>query len=114
MEQTEHCQVTVTAPSFEEASAIGRVAVEQRFAACAQVSGPITSTYWWDDKVTTSDEWVCVLETRTALVESLSSAIRAAHSYDVPEIIATPIHGGNPHYLAWIDAETRVDNEPSR
>jgi periplasmic divalent cation tolerance protein len=32
--------------------------------------------------------------------------VRAAHSYDVPEVIATPIIGGNLDYLAWLEAET--------
>ena len=32
--------------------------------------------------------------------------MRSQHSYDVPEIITTPVAGGNPAYLAWISAET--------
>ncbi len=81
------------------------MAVERRLAACAQVSGPITSTYWWQDEVTTSDEWVCVLKTRADLFGALARALREAHSYDVPEIVATPITGDTA-YLSWIDEET--------
>ena len=29
------------------------------------------------------------------------------HPYDVPCVIALPLEGGNPAYLAWIAAETR-------
>ena len=39
-----HCQVQLTAPSAEEAERLGRMAVERRLAACAQVSGPVSST----------------------------------------------------------------------
>ena len=98
-------QVTLTAPSRDEADRLGRQAVERRLAACAQVSGPITSTYWWEDQVTTAPEWVCVLKTTAAHLEPLMAHLQAAHSYETPEIIATAVEGGSPAYLAWV-AET--------
>lgn len=103
-----HYQISVTAPSAEEADRLGRLAVEGRLAACAQVSGPITSTYWWQGHMTTTPEWLCVLKTTAALVEPLTAALRAAHGYDVPEIVATAIDGGDADYLAWVDGETGV------
>lgn len=100
-----HVAVTVTAPSAEEATSLGAMAVERRLAACAQVSGPITSTYWWGGAITSAPEWVCTLKTAGGVLDQLIAALRAAHSYDVPEIVATPI-GGDRSYLRWIDAET--------
>ncbi len=101
-----HYQVTVTAPSETEASALGRAAVERRLAACAQVSGPISSVYWWDGEVTSSQEWMCTLKTTAARLGELTGHLRSVHSYDTPEIVATSIVGGDPDYLAWLDAET--------
>lgn len=101
-----HFQVSVTASSSQEASRLGSMAVERRIAACAQVSGPIVSTYWWNGTLTTAEEWVCVFKTRAALLESLIQAVREAHSYEVPEIVSTPIEG-DAAYLSWIDAETQ-------
>jgi periplasmic divalent cation tolerance protein len=37
----------------------------------------------------------------------LTEHIKANHSYDVPEIIATPIMGGSAEYLSWLVDETR-------
>ena len=54
----------------------------------------------------TATEWLLVAKTRGALVDDVVAAVRAAHSYDVPEVIATPIIGGNADYLAWLEAET--------
>jgi periplasmic divalent cation tolerance protein len=102
---TDHYEVSVTAPSEEEANRLGKLAVEARLAACAQVSGPITSTYWWEGKLTTANEWVCVMKTTAPLVSALSNVLRASHSYEVPEIINTRI-GGHRSYLEWIDTET--------
>jgi periplasmic divalent cation tolerance protein len=99
-------QVTVTAPTASEAESLGEMALTRRLAACVQVSGPISSAYWWDGKVTTAEEWVCTLKTTTALVEDLTRALKEAHSYDVPEVVAVPIESGDPDYLAWIEAET--------
>ena len=104
-----YCQVSITAPDPEEADRLGRMAVESRLAACAQVSGPVASTYWWDGRISAATEWVCVLKTTAVLVTPLVDALRAAHSYEVPEIIATPIVAGDADYLAWIAAETRPD-----
>jgi len=106
---TGRVQVSVTAPDPDEAGRLGAMAVEARLAACAQVSGPITSTYWWSGQITSGTEWVCVLKTTEALVPLLMAALRAAHSYEVPEIIATPVAAGDPDYLAWIGAEVRTD-----
>jgi periplasmic divalent cation tolerance protein len=101
-----HFQVTTTTATEEEARQIARGAVEQRLAACAQVLGPISSTYWWQGTIETAAEWLCLLKTTGARFEAVVAHIRAEHSYDTPEITATPITRGSPDYLAWISAET--------
>ena len=99
-------QVTVTASSEAEASRLGRAAVEGRLAACAQVSGPISSVYWWEGEVTSSQEWMCTMKTTARRLEELTNQLRFLHSYDTPEIVATPIVAGDADYLAWVDTET--------
>lgn len=106
---SDHYQVTVAASTSDEAERLGRIVVEARLAACAQVSGPITSAYWWDGNLTSAVEWICTLETAAHRLEPLMETLRTAHSYEVPEIIAIPIVAGDPAYLAWIDEETRLD-----
>lgn len=101
-----HVQVQFTAPTAEEAGRLGRMAVEARLAACAQVSGPITSTYWWEGEVTSASEWVCTLKTTSRRVPELLGALRDAHSYEVPELVVTEITDGDPDYLQWLTAET--------
>jgi periplasmic divalent cation tolerance protein len=98
--------VTFTAATADEADGLGRMAVEARLAACAQVSGPVTSTYRWKGEVVSAVEWTGVLKTTAAHVASLVERLRAAHSYDTPEIVVTTIEAGDPDYLEWITAET--------
>jgi periplasmic divalent cation tolerance protein len=100
---SDYVQVLTTAGSEEEAGRIAGLLVERRLAACVQVVGPITSRYRWEGEVEEEREWQCLAKTTRAAYEAVEAAIREAHSYDEPEIIATPIVAGSPGYLAWID-----------
>ncbi|HET6795730.1 MAG TPA: divalent-cation tolerance protein CutA [Gemmatimonadales bacterium] len=99
---TGFCQVITTWPDQESADAMAARAVRERLAACAQVSGPLASTYRWDDKIEQAKEWYCYLKTTLDRLPTLEARIRQVHPYDTPEIIAVPIMQGNPAYLDWI------------
>ncbi len=109
---TECCQVTTTVDSREAADRIARALVADRLAACAQVIGPIRSTYWWQGRVEQADEWYCHLKTTRSRLPELALRLRALHPYDVPELIALPIVAGLPAYLDWIEDSVRPT--PSR
>jgi len=98
-------QVLTTAGSEEEAGRIAELLVERRLAACVQVVGPIVSRYRWQGAVEEEREWQCVAKTTRGAYEAVEAAIREVHSYDEPEIIATPIVAGSAGYLAWIADE---------
>ena len=100
-------QVTTTADSEEAALRLARGIVEARLGACAQVLGPISSTYWWQGQVETAAEWMCVVKTSDDRLDALTAHIRANHSYDTPEVVATPVAGGDAGYLQWVEDETR-------
>ena len=102
-----HVVCFVTASSEREARAIGDAVVHERLAACANVVGPISSTYWWRGKVESAEEVLLVLKTRADLVPALTALVRSLHSYEVPEVIALRITGGNAAYLRWIDESVK-------
>jgi periplasmic divalent cation tolerance protein len=95
-------QVLTTAGSEEEAERIAADLLEARLAACVQVLGPILSRYRWRGDVERATEWQCLAKTEAALYPAVEEAIRAAHSYEEPEILAIPILTGSAGYLAWI------------
>jgi periplasmic divalent cation tolerance protein len=99
-------QVVTTTDSRGEADRLARSAVERRLAACAQVVGPVTSTYWWEGAVQTASEWQCVLKTAAARFDELRAHLETEHTYETPEIVATPIVAGSAAYLEWIERET--------
>lgn len=102
---SEFVQVTVSAGSKLDAERIARSVVENRLAACAQVLGPMQSVYWWQGAVETAEEWLCLLKTSAAKYAALEAAVKSAHPYDTPEIIATPIVDGSKPYLDWLRKE---------
>ena len=59
-------QVVTTTALREEAERIARELVEARLAACAQVVGPIASTYRWQGKIETAEEWQCWVKTEAS------------------------------------------------
>ncbi len=99
---TEYLQVLTTIDSEAAAERLGEALVERRLAACVQVIGPISSRYHWQGKVERSTEWMCVAKTEAARYPELEAAIHELHSYEEPEVVATPIVAGSAGYLKWV------------
>lgn len=100
-------QVFVTTGNKEDAQSLAATIVARRLAACAQVVGPISSTYWWEDDIETAEEYLCLVKSTQAAYDALEAAIKDAHPYETPEILAIPVVAGNADYLSWIQAELR-------
>jgi periplasmic divalent cation tolerance protein len=83
------------------------VLVAERLAACAQVLGPLWSSYRWQGAAERAEEWYCHLKTTMERLPALRIRVRELHSYQVPEIIALPIVAGDNDYLEWIRAEVK-------
>lgn len=98
----DYLQVATTAGSEEEAERISAALVERRLAACVQTIGPISSRYRWQGEVAQATEWLCLAKTEASRYPELEAAIRELHSYDEPEIVATPIVAGSKGYLDWL------------
>ena len=108
---TEFIQVVTTTETKDQAQRIAQAVVEKRLAACAQIVGPISSTYWWKGKVESADEWMCLMKTRNDLFADLERAIREIHPYEVPEIVAVPIVAGSASYMNWLDNELKKNEK---
>lgn len=98
----EYSIIISTFPDKESAKKTARLLVEQRLAACVQMF-PIDSVYLWKDEICDGGEIMLFIKSRTALLDSISAAIKGNHPYEVPEIVQIPITGGSPEYLSWID-----------
>ncbi len=100
-------QVVTVVDSRDLADALVRDAVAARLAACGQVDGPLTSTYWWEGSVETATEWRATLKTTARRATELEEFLAGQHPYDVPEVLTTPVVRGNAAYAAWVAREVR-------
>jgi periplasmic divalent cation tolerance protein len=98
-------QIVTTTETKADAERIAAALVDRRLAACVQIVGPITSTFRWEGKVQTAEEWQCIVKTRRPLYTLVETAIRELHPYQVPEILATAIVEGSRAYLDWLASE---------
>jgi periplasmic divalent cation tolerance protein len=103
----EYLQVQTTTDSRAEAMDLARAAVEARLAACGQVAGPVASTYWWNDELERAEEWFVFFKLPADRYDELAAFLTERHSYDEPEIVATPFVAGSASFLSWIRDETR-------
>lgn len=99
--------VTTSADSESMLKKIAQKLVEERLAACCQVSGPMTSIYRWQEKINAEEEFLCTVKTTESRIKEVTSMIRELHAYDEPEVIVTPIIGGSESYLNWIAESVR-------
>lgn len=100
-----YIQVITTTATKGDAHKIARAVVEARLAGCVQIVGPISSVYRWAGQIEEADEWLCLVKSRADLFDALEQAIRAAHPYDVPEVLAVPVVAGSKSYLNWLGSE---------
>jgi len=110
---TDKIVVLNTCDSAEEAERLARSLVEQHLAACVTVVSPVRSFYRWNSAVTDAAEWLLVIKSSRALFDRLRAAVEAAHSYEIPELIALPIVEGSPNYLSWLGQEMPDSDSPS-
>lgn len=100
------CLVYVTVENRAEALRLGRVAVEERLAACANVLGSVDSVYRWEGKICEGKEVVLLLKTTDARRTVLMDRIVALHPYDYPAVVSIPLVDGHQAFLKWIHEET--------
>lgn len=104
---TRYIQVFTTTPTREEAQRIARSLMRKKLAGCAQVVGPIASTFWWKGNIERAREWLCIIKTKRSHYTAVEKEIRKSHSYTVPEILALPVVAGSRDYLTWLDGAVR-------
>lgn len=106
MNHIDYIQITTTVDDQAIATRMAESLVAKRLAACAQVLGPITSIYRWQDRIEKTVEWMCIIKTTSRNFAALTRELSSLHPYDTPEIIASPITDGSSRYLAWLDENT--------
>ncbi|SFA94418.1 divalent cation tolerance protein [Collimonas sp. OK607] len=96
-------------PDAASAQALAQQLAERKLAACVNIMPAVQSVYRWHGAVEQASEVTVLIKSVSSRYAELEIAIKAAHPYELPEIIALPIVAGLPAYLNWITAETQRD-----
>jgi len=94
--------VLTTVALHETAIAMARTLVQERLAACVNISPGVESIYWWQGRIEQTLEYVLMIKTTAAKIEALRERMMKLHLYELPEFVILPIEGGSEAYLQWI------------
>lgn len=94
--------VLITTKNVKEANKIATKLLKDKLIACANIIKGVKSVFWWQRKIDKADEVLLILKAKKSCFKRIVKTVKAAHSYDVPEVIALPIIDGNEDYLKWI------------
>lgn len=100
--------VLTNLPDRAVAEKLANLLIAKNLAACVNILAPCRSVYRWKDAVQHDEEHPMLIKTTAERYAALERALRAAHPYELPEIIAVPIERGLPAYLDWVAAETKA------
>ena len=99
--------VLTNLPDRAAAERLADLMIEKKLAACVNILAPCRSVYRWKGAIQHDEEHPVLIKTTVERYAELERAIRGAHPYELPEIIAVPIEHGLPEYLQWVSAETK-------
>ncbi len=94
--------VVTTCDKKEDADRLAKKAVRERLAACAQISGPIISWYWWKGSVEQAEEWQIRMKTPESGYRRLEEFILRNHPYELPQIVAFPAEKALAEFARWV------------
>ena len=95
--------VQITTPSQSEAEILAKILVEEGLAACCSVLDNVSSYYRWEGSLQHDEECLLLCKTSAENFPGLRDKVLGLHSYDVPEILFTPVTAGSESYLAWMN-----------
>ena len=97
--------VITTLPNIEAAQSLAHSLIEEKMAACVQLTNGIQSIYRWEGKVCEESEVLLTAKTTANQWLAISSFIQKNHLYDLPEILAFTPEQYSEQYGAWVSSE---------
>lgn len=96
-----------TCPDDSSAAGIAATLVKEGLAACVNRIGGVRSTYVWDGRLHDDTEILLIMKTTAERLAALEARLRDLHPYELPELVALPLTGGNERYLDWVRTGVR-------
>jgi periplasmic divalent cation tolerance protein len=101
----ELCIIHTSLGEKHAARQIARRLVEERLAACVQISAQGESIYQWQGKVQQEGEFYLTIKTGRGRRDAVISWLKDHHPYDVPEIVVIEAEAARA-YVEWVENST--------
>jgi periplasmic divalent cation tolerance protein len=98
-----------TCPDEATAQRLATALVREQLAACVNRLPGAISTYFWDGRLQEEAEILLIMKTTAARLPALEARLKVLHPYEVPELVAIPVTGGNERYLEWVRGTERSE-----
>jgi periplasmic divalent cation tolerance protein len=92
----------VTTSSKSEAEKIAHALLQESLIACANIVGPVSSHFIWENKIGCAEEFLMVMKSHRELFDKVVERVKRLHSHEVPEVLGLPIVAGSTDYLGWM------------
>ena len=122
-----------TCPDEASAQAVATALVQERLATCVNRIEGVRSTYLWskaakglsttpskgvtfaddfsDSRLQDEAEILLIIKTTAGRLDELRTRLSALHPYELPELLAIEVAGGNERYLDWVRMGVRNKGE---
>lgn len=97
--------VYITCESKYQAEEISKGLLEGRLVACTNIWGPMTSNYWWQGELESSEEYVLFAKTSSKYLEEVNQKVKSLHSYDTPCVVSWEAGYCDAKYHQWLLAQ---------
>jgi periplasmic divalent cation tolerance protein len=91
-----------TCPDEARARSLAAALIDERLATCVNRVPGLMSTYVWDGEVRDDREVLLIIKTTAARLPALEARLKELHAYELPELVAIRVDGGNEDYLEWV------------
>ncbi len=93
---------TTTFAEKKDAQKFSKKLISMKIIACAQIEGPISAMYLWENKLVEEKEWKVVMKFSKVNEEKVKSACAENHKYDVPQWVYWESKSSDG-YARWVE-----------
>ena len=91
-----------TVATAEDARRLADGLIDERLAACVQISGPVESVYRWEGAVDHATEFRLAVKFASSRAVAIEQWMKRHHPYETPQWLCVPAIAGAEKYLNWV------------
>jgi periplasmic divalent cation tolerance protein len=99
-----------TVPDEATGQRIAKCLVTEGLAACVNRLPNVRSSYIWEGRLQDDAEILLIIKTTAERLAAMRQRLIELHPYDLPELVAIGVVGGNEPYMEWIRQGVRPGN----